>query len=217
VCKPDSEILKKCMVYEVEGPRPRGRPKRTRREVVEKDCIAPKLNKDDTVNRNKRRKLIKDVWWTGWVWVGECFFWYRPTRVVLDKGPLNSYVCVLLLLLLHPFNGLLSRTTWVSRYQKGKTSLDLTEARGDRVLGSRWHQLDHMQTICTPLQTDNHTNTSSLNFCRPDALPDAEPAVSKHWWYDFIMRFNDDFNDIVVKFASSWVYTHFDLACSRVA
>ena len=61
VCKPDSEILKKCMVYEVEGPRPRGRPKRTRREVVEKDCIAPKLNKDDTVNRNKRRKLIKDV------------------------------------------------------------------------------------------------------------------------------------------------------------
>jgi len=25
------------------------------------------------------------------------------------------------------------------------------------------HQLDHMQTICTSLQTDNHTNTSSLN------------------------------------------------------
>ena len=27
-----------------------------------------------------------------------------------------------------------------------------------------WHQLDHMQTICTSLQTNNHTNTSSLNF-----------------------------------------------------
>ena len=26
----------------------------------------------------------------------------------------------------------------------------------------QWHQLDHMQTICTSLQTDNHTNT--LNF-----------------------------------------------------
>ena len=26
------------------------------------------------------------------------------------------------------------------------------------------HQLDHRQTICTSLQTDNHTNTSSLNF-----------------------------------------------------
>ena len=28
-----------------------------------------------------------------------------------------------------------------------------------------------MQTICTSLQTDNHTNISSLNFYRPDALP----------------------------------------------
>jgi len=23
-----------------------------------------------------------------------CFFWYWPTRVVLDKGPLNGFVCV---------------------------------------------------------------------------------------------------------------------------
>ena len=29
----------------------------------------------------------------------------------------------------HPFNGPLSTTTWVSRYQKGKTNLDFTEAR----------------------------------------------------------------------------------------
>ena len=28
----------------------------------------------------------------------------------------------------------------------------------------QWQQLDHMQTICTSLQADNHTNTSSLNF-----------------------------------------------------
>jgi len=33
------------------------------------------------------------------------------------------------------FNGLFSRTTGVSRYQKGKTSLDLNEARDDGVLG----------------------------------------------------------------------------------
>ena len=37
----------------------------------------------------------------------------------------------------------------------------------------------HMQTICTSLQTDNHINTSSLNFYRLDALPDAQPTVSK--------------------------------------
>jgi len=87
------------------------------------------------------------------------------------------------------FNGLFSKTTWVSRYQNGKTSLDLNEARDDGVLGLQWHQLDFslcknpsviMQTICTTLQTDNHTNTSSLNFYRPDALPDAHPIVSKH-------------------------------------
>jgi len=34
-----------------------------------------------------------------------------------------------------------------------------------------------MQTICTSLQTDNHTNTSSLSFYRPYALPDAQPTV----------------------------------------
>ena len=39
------------------------------------------------------------------------------------------------LLVLHPFNDLFSRTTWVSRYQKGKTSLYLNEARDDGVLG----------------------------------------------------------------------------------
>ena len=35
------------------------------------------------------------------------------------------------LLLLHPFNGLFSRTTWVSWYQKGRTILDFNEARDD--------------------------------------------------------------------------------------
>jgi len=55
-------------------------------------------------------------------------------------------------------------TTWVSWYQKSKTTLDLNEARDDGVFGMQWHQLDRMQSICTLLQTDNHTNTSSLNF-----------------------------------------------------
>jgi len=33
-CKTDDDWVKKCMEYEVEGPRPRERPKRTWREVV---------------------------------------------------------------------------------------------------------------------------------------------------------------------------------------
>jgi len=35
--KEDNEWVKKCMEYEVEGARPRGRPKKTWREIVEKD------------------------------------------------------------------------------------------------------------------------------------------------------------------------------------
>jgi len=76
-----------------------------------------------------------------------------------------------------PLNGCVFNTTWVSRYQKAKTSLDLNEERDDGVWGWQWHQLDHMQTICTSLQTDNHANTSSLSFYRPDALPVAQPTV----------------------------------------
>jgi len=77
----------------------------------------------------------------------------------------------------HPFNSPLSRTTWVSRYQKGKTNLDFTEARDSEW---QWHQLGHMQTICTSLQTDNHARTPPLSFYSPDALPAAQPTVSKY-------------------------------------
>ena len=45
----------------------------------------------------------------------------------------------------HPFNGPLSGTTQVSRYQKGKTNLDFTGARDSEW---QWHQLGHMQ-VCT--------------------------------------------------------------------
>jgi len=48
----------------------------------------------------------------------------------------------------------------MSRYQKGKTNLDFTEAR-DSVW--QWHQLAHMH-VCTLLQTDNHTSTPPLSF-----------------------------------------------------
>jgi len=59
-----------------------------------------------------------------------------------------------------PFTGPFSGTTQVSRYQVGKTNLDLTEARDSE---RQWHQLGRMQ-VCTLLQTDNHTSTSSLSF-----------------------------------------------------
>ena len=60
----------------------------------------------------------------------------------------------------HTFNGPFSRTTRVSRYQKGKTKLDFTEARDSEW---QWLQLGHMQ-VCTSFQTDNHAITSPLRF-----------------------------------------------------
>jgi len=59
--KEDDDWVKKCMEYEIEGPRPRGRPKRTWREVVKEDNLTHKLNKEDATDHSKWRKLIKDV------------------------------------------------------------------------------------------------------------------------------------------------------------
>jgi len=59
------------------------------------------------------------------------------------------------------FNGLFSRTTGVSQHQKDKSFWILLE---QEMMGWQWHQLDHMQIICTLLQTDNHASTSPLSF-----------------------------------------------------
>jgi len=64
--KDDDDCVKTCMEYEVEGPRPRGRPKRTWREVVREDCQARKTNKEDAIDPCKWRKMIKDVRRSGW-------------------------------------------------------------------------------------------------------------------------------------------------------
>jgi len=76
----------------------------------------------------------------------------------------------------HPFNGPFSGTTRVIWYQKGKTNLDFTEARDTEW---QWNPLGHMQ-VCILLQTDNHASTPPLSFYMPDALPAAQPTVSKH-------------------------------------
>jgi len=55
--KEDDDWVKKCMEYEVEGPRP----KRTWREVVREDCQACKMNKEDAIDLCKWRKMIKDI------------------------------------------------------------------------------------------------------------------------------------------------------------
>jgi len=76
----------------------------------------------------------------------------------------------------------------VSRYQKGKTSLDLTEARDSEW---QWHQPGHMQ-VCTSFQTDNHASTSPLSFlqagwpsCRPtNSVKALKAKAQKHHYGD---------------------------------
>ena len=60
--KEDTDWVKKCMEYEVEGSRPRGRPKRTWKEVVQKDCQARHCNKEDAMDHGRWKKLIKIGW-----------------------------------------------------------------------------------------------------------------------------------------------------------
>jgi len=57
--KEDTDWVKECREYEVESSRPRGRPKRTWREVVQKDCQARNLNRQDAMDRSRWNKLIK--------------------------------------------------------------------------------------------------------------------------------------------------------------
>jgi len=61
----------------------------------------------------------------------------------------------------------------VSRYQKGKTSLDFTEERDNE---RKWHQLGHVQ-VCALLQTENHAITPPLSFLQA-GCPSSRPANS---------------------------------------
>jgi len=94
----------------------------------------------------------------------------------------------------HPFSSPFSRTTRVSRYQKGKTNLDFTEARD-----SEWQRphLGRMQ-VCTSLQTDNHASTPPFSFlqagcpsCRPTNSVKALKASSNCTVIDFDMLANE--------------------------
>ena len=87
--------------------------------------------------------------------------------------PLYIQFLVLIHTNMHTFNGPLSETTWVSRYQKGKTNRDFTEARDNEW---QWHQLGHMQ-VCTSLQTDKHASTPPLSLLQA-GCPSCHPANS---------------------------------------
>ena len=49
------------------------------------------------------------------------------------------------------------------------------------MMGWQWHHLNHMQAICTSLQKITTPAHHQSDFYGPDALPDTQPTVSKHW------------------------------------
>jgi len=57
----------------------------------------------------------------------------HPASTVKDSARYGIVVVSNSVLLLHPFNGVFSRKTLGSWYQKGKANLDLNEARDNRV------------------------------------------------------------------------------------
>jgi len=74
----------------------------------------------------------------------------------------------------------------VSRYQKGKTNLDFTEARDSEW---QWYQLGHMQ-VYTLLQTDNHATptTQFLQAGCSSCCPTDSIKALKAQFYDLLAK-----------------------------
>ena len=90
-------------------------------------------------------------------------FYRLKTKVKTNMQKLIMYLFVLLLLL-HPFNGLFSR---VSLHLKGRSILDFNDAGDDRVaLASAGPYANHLHLA----------SSSPLTLYRPDALPAAQPC-----------------------------------------
>jgi len=70
---------------------------------------------------------------------------------------LSVEVCMEAVSVTHTFNGSLSGTTWVSRYQKGRTNLDFTKARDSEW---QWHQ----PYASMHLAPDSHASTPPLKI-----------------------------------------------------
>ena len=77
----------------------------------------------------------------------------------------------------HPFNGPLSGTTRVSRYQNGKTNWTILKQETVSGRGISW-------AICKSAPRSRQITTPAPHhsvFYRPDALPATQPTASKHW------------------------------------
>ena len=81
---------------------------------------------------------------------------------------------------MHPFNRPLSGTTWVSRYQKGKTNLHFTEAR-DSGSGISWaicKSAAHSRQITMPALHHSSFFTGWMPFVPPNQQRQSTEGIS---------------------------------------
>ena len=120
--------------------------------------------------------------WHGWSPIS-LFLLYWETKLHSASSRMLSLFVILIfdnersiVIHTHPFNGLLSGTTRVSQYQKGKTNLDFTEARD-----SEWqrHELGHiiMQHLACHVSVIRMTNRSSAPCSRQITTPAPHRSV----------------------------------------
>jgi len=98
----------------------------------------------------------------------------------------------------HPFNGLFSGTTRVSRYQKGKTNLDFIEARDSEW---QWHQLRHASLHLDP--ADNHASIPPLSFLQA-GCPSCRPTNSVKALKAAVDIINEIFCTTTSRYANSY-------------
>ena len=118
--------------------------------------------------------------------VCECFFRYRLTRVVPDKGPLNGCVCLLHIypvsqrkhpISKHPINGPFPGLPGWAGTRKVKPIWIPPKQETVGGSGISW-------AICKSAPRSRQITTPAPHhsvFYRQDALPAAQPTTSKHW------------------------------------
>ena len=124
-------------------------------------------------------------WKSGWVqtqkntwdlrpWLSD-FTWTRRPSVVLPlhfvvfecSEVFAQHTAVLNLSVTHPFNGPFSGTTRVSRYQKGKTNLDFTEASDSGFSWAICKSAPRSRQITTPAPHHSVFLQAGCPSCRP--------------------------------------------------
>ena len=129
------------------------------------------------------------------------------SAIMIDNVTSFSYTYRMLHIYIytHPFNGPLSGTTQVGRYQKGKTNLDLLKQETVSGNGISW-------AICKSAPRSRQITTPAPHysvFYRPDALPAAQPTASKHWrqlvrlqhyWQKPVLGFKQDVTGKKLKY-----------------